>query len=87
MHPCRYGGFWRRRHPVILSVLQPLPHISRHEASSNGFLARPALPLSTKLSLGCGGAVVPAVDSSMILQTTHACRSWRGLARALYKSG
>ncbi|KAN0111898.1 hypothetical protein V8E52_008104 [Russula decolorans] len=67
----------------ILSLFQPPPHISPHKASSSGFLTRLALLLSIN-SLGCGGAVVPAVDSSMIPQTTHmralACGvAWQGL--------
>jgi hypothetical protein len=68
---------------LILALLQPPPYIPSHEASSNGFLARLALLLSSKLSLGCGGAVVPPVDSSMIPQTTHMRALTGGVTRLL----
>jgi hypothetical protein len=56
---------------LIIAPFQPPPHISPYGASSNGFLAQLALLLSIKLSLGCGGAVVPAIDFGMIPQTTR----------------
>jgi hypothetical protein len=57
---------------LILALLQPprvrcIYPLMRQAETLNVFQARLALLLSSKLSLRCGGAVVPA----MILQTTQ----------------